>query len=140
MSSDYQELYQCEYCGYERAENWTNNYSNSWYCPVCDANEYEANDEIYNEISNEKDIKSWLVSEHGRRYAPTGNRLIRAKVLAQLLNDIYELSDDDEVTYDLENILEYLKFKYKLIKTCEFDNIFSKYFKEIIIKLLGQED
>jgi len=141
VSNDYQEPYTCEYYEYENADFWyNNNYLNSWYCPVCDANEYEANDGIYDKLNSEKEIRSWLVSEHGRRYTPAGNRLIKAKLLVTLLNNIYKLSDTEETVDDLQNILEYLKFKYKLIKIWEFDDIFSKYFKEIIIKLLSRED
>lgn len=139
--SEEQEFYKCEYCGYERAEFWSTSYSNSWYCPICDANEYEAGDDLFDEVSNEKDMRAWLVSEHGRRYTPTGNKLIKAKALAQLINDIYEYSDDDDVVFECmdDNILYYLKFKYKLMKTLEVDNILENC-KKIITNLLYEED
>lgn len=140
--SDNQDFYKCEHCGFERAEYWSSNYSNSWHCPICDANEYEAGDDLYDEVSNEKDMRAWLVGEHGRRYTPTGSKLIKAQALAQFINDVYEYSYDDDIVYGCmdADIIDYLKFKYKLVKTLDINDSFLESCKEIIKNLLYEED
>lgn len=142
MSSGYQEFYKCEYCGYEYAEYWSNNYSNSWHCHICDANEYGAGDSLYDEVSNEKDMRAWLVSEHGRRYTPTDNKLVKAKILAQLVNDVFKYSNDADNAYSYMDgdIIDYLKFKYKLVKTLDINDSFLESCKEVIKILLCEED
>ena len=129
--------YICDICGFNHALMDEDNYTKCWHCDICGFRHSIPGQELEWETKNEKKAYAYVHGEWGKDVTPKEITIIKAKKLANIFNLVIDLDDDPSVL--IEDILPYLRFKYKITNKYERYDKIEERFKTIIREMFSEE-